>query len=102
MKLELEIAEDVLQRLSHEAAAAGRTIEEHVAAVVSQYVRPEASRVTKPVQVDDGEPQLPPDYKPIWEQVAEIFADVPEEELEKLPRDGAEQHDHYLYGAPKK
>jgi hypothetical protein len=27
---------------------------------------------------------------------------LPEEELRKLPHDGAEQHDHYIYGTPKK
>lgn len=28
--------------------------------------------------------------------------DLTEEELNNLPRDGAEEHDHYLYGTPKK
>ena len=40
--------------------------------------------------------------KPIWETFDEIISDVPEEELRKLPADAAEQHDHYLYGAPKR
>jgi len=38
----------------------------------------------------------------LGEQIAEIFADVSDEEWEKLPRDGAEQHDHYIYGTPKR
>jgi Arc/MetJ-type ribon-helix-helix transcriptional regulator len=49
-----------------------------------------------------SEPALPPDYKPIWEIIDEIMADVPPEELAKLPIDGAEQHDHYIYGTPKR
>jgi hypothetical protein len=28
--------------------------------------------------------------------------DAPEEALQALPIDGASQHDHYLYGAPKR
>ncbi len=40
--------------------------------------------------------------KSIWEDIREIAADVPDEVWERLPRDGAEQHDHYLYGSPKK
>ena len=40
--------------------------------------------------------------KPIWEQFIEAFQDVPEEELERLPVDGAAQHDHYIYGTPKR
>jgi hypothetical protein len=40
--------------------------------------------------------------RPIWEVIAERVKDIPEEELDKIPHDGAENHDHYLYGAPKK
>ncbi|CAN5464749.1 hypothetical protein BH20ACI1_BH20ACI1_07920 [soil metagenome] len=42
------------------------------------------------------------DSRPIWEVIAEISSRVPEEEWAKLPADGAENYDHYLYGAPKK
>ncbi len=42
------------------------------------------------------------DDRSIWEVIREITADVPDEEWAKLPTDGAEQHDHYLYGSPKK
>ena len=40
--------------------------------------------------------------KPIWEQFIEAFQDVPDAELERLPVDGAAQHDHYIYGLPKR
>jgi hypothetical protein len=40
--------------------------------------------------------------KPIWEQFIEAYQDVPDEELERLPVDGAAQHDHYIYGLPKR
>jgi hypothetical protein len=38
----------------------------------------------------------------LWEIAEEISSRVPLEEWEKLPADGAEQHDHYLYGSPKR
>ncbi|MDX6384712.1 MAG: hypothetical protein QOK48_2285 [Blastocatellia bacterium] len=38
----------------------------------------------------------------LWEIAEEISSQVPLEEWAKLPTDGAEQHDHYLYGSPKK
>ncbi|WP_406694254.1 ribbon-helix-helix domain-containing protein [Singulisphaera sp. Ch08] len=41
-------------------------------------------------------------HKPIWQEIAEIAATVPNEEWDKLPADGAEQHDHYIYGTPKR
>jgi predicted RNase H-like HicB family nuclease len=31
-----------------------------------------------------------------------ITSDMTEEESKNLPRDGAEQHDHYIYGIPKR
>ena len=40
--------------------------------------------------------------KPIWEVARELAARIPEEELRRLPVDGASQLDHYLYGAPKR
>jgi Arc/MetJ-type ribon-helix-helix transcriptional regulator len=43
-----------------------------------------------------------PSHKPIWEVFEEITASIPEEEWARLPADGAEQHDHYIYGLPKR
>jgi hypothetical protein len=40
--------------------------------------------------------------KPIEEVIADIVADVPEAEWEKLPSDLSEQLDHYVYGLPKR
>lgn len=47
-------------------------------------------------------PKASTDARPIWEIAAEIAASVPPEELDKLPPDLAANHDHYLYGAPKR
>lgn len=38
---------------------------------------------------------------PIWEYAAQLMRAIPEDQLKALPTDGASQHDHYLYGAPK-
>jgi Arc/MetJ-type ribon-helix-helix transcriptional regulator len=40
--------------------------------------------------------------KPIWERIQDLTADVPDEAWDKLPADLAEQHDHYIYGTPKR
>jgi Arc/MetJ-type ribon-helix-helix transcriptional regulator len=40
--------------------------------------------------------------KPIWEKFQEISARVPAEVWESLPTDLSEQHDHYIYGTPKR
>jgi predicted DNA-binding antitoxin AbrB/MazE fold protein len=43
-----------------------------------------------------------PARPPIWERILALTADAPPEELAKPPIDGASQHDHYLYGTPKR
>jgi len=38
----------------------------------------------------------------IWELAENFIKDLTESELNQLPTDGAEQHDHYIYGTPKR
>lgn len=40
-------------------------------------------------------------HQPISEIFEELSSKIPLEEWAELPRDGAKQHDHYLYGSPK-
>jgi len=40
--------------------------------------------------------------KSIGEIIDEFMSDLPEDVLERLPADGAAQHDHYIYGTPKR
>jgi hypothetical protein len=53
-----------------------------------------------------GAPDQPEEPKhesrPIWEVIADNMKDVPPEDLALLPKDGASQIDHYLYGHPKR
>jgi predicted DNA-binding antitoxin AbrB/MazE fold protein len=49
---------------------------------------------------DEHGAEIAPDL-PIWEFAVQLMRDAPEEALQALPTDGASQHDHYLYGAPK-
>jgi hypothetical protein len=41
-------------------------------------------------------------HQPIWQIAEEIRAGIPPEDLARLPKDGAAQHDHYIYGTPKR
>jgi len=49
-----------------------------------------------------GQEPQPRESRPIWEIITELSSEIPMEEWAKLPADGAEQHDHYLYGSPKR
>jgi len=52
----------------------------------------------------EKEPTAPAESRrrPISEIFEELSSQIPHEEWAELPRDGAEQHDHYLYGSPKR
>jgi Arc/MetJ-type ribon-helix-helix transcriptional regulator len=41
-------------------------------------------------------------HKPIWEELQEISAKVPAEVWDALPTDLSAEHDHYIYGTPKR
>ena len=47
-------------------------------------------------------PSPHPQTKHIWEVAEELFGAIPDEELARLPIDGSAQHDHYIYGIPKR
>src|SRR5262245_35448953 len=53
-------------------------------------------------EASQGAAPPPPRKKPIWEIAAELFGEIPDEELAQLPVDGAAQHDHYIYGLSKR
>ena len=55
------------------------------------------------ILADAPEPPAEPGRQapPIWELILDNMKDVPPEEFAKLPKDGASEHDHYLYGHPK-
>jgi antitoxin component of MazEF toxin-antitoxin module len=53
-------------------------------------------------ELQDGRIVLQRPRRPIWEEILDLVKDIPPEELDKPPVDGAAQIDHYLYGAPKR
>jgi len=53
-------------------------------------------------QVRDFVDSLCSPPRTLLDVVRDIESEIPDEIFEKLPTDGAHNHDHYLYGAPKK
>lgn len=52
--------------------------------------------------IDDALARPDASVRPIAEIFEELSSQIPLEEWAELPTDGAEQHDHYLYGLPKR
>jgi hypothetical protein len=42
------------------------------------------------------------EQRPIWEVITDLMKDIPDEVFDRLPKDGASQVDHYIYGVPKR
>jgi hypothetical protein len=62
--------------------------------------REEGTRVAEATTAYDvAEQEL---AEPHWKRIRAIMSKVPRKQMKQLPRDGAEQHDHYIYGTPKR
>ena len=63
---------------------------------LQEHVHPHGERAPHPTPLPDQR------TKPLWEIADDLLKDVPQEVLDRLPTDGAAQHDHYIYGTPKR
>ena len=108
-RLTLRMSQDLWRRLSSEAAKQDMTatllinrwLEEKLSQTVGASSLPEVASEEQASQAGAAA-RTPKSDRPIWEEIAEIMSLVPEEDLATLPTDLAEQHDHYLYGTPKR
>jgi hypothetical protein len=91
MTVTLELSPEREAVLTAQAKARGLTIEQWLLRLAEQSA--EVAPATEAADRDD---------RPIWEVIGENMKDVSCEEFAKLPRDGASEHDHYLYGHPKR
>ena len=90
MTLRIEVPPEREAELKAQAQALGLSVEQWLLRLAAQSAPPDRESLTDKAG-----------YRPISEVIAEIMSDVPAEVLEGLPRDGASQIDHYLYGRPK-
>ena len=90
MTVRLELAPEVQAGLLAQAQNSGTTLE----AVAEQVLARHVQEIR--MESVNGE------YQPIWEVISDIVKDVPDEVFDRLPKDGASQVDHYIYGLPKR
>lgn len=88
----IELPDEAAEALTAKATAAGLTL--------VSWLKQVAETEQKPLPV---QPRATSDVrKPLAARIREIWADMPNEVRAKLPADGASQHDHYIYGVPKR
>lgn len=85
MTLILELSPEREAALQAQAQAQGISAEQYALQVIDRDLK-----------------AVEPPRRHISEVICEIMRDVPLEVFEGLPRDGASEHDHYLYGSPKR
>lgn len=88
--MSFEISQEIQARLAGEAQKEGVSIDVLLQRLMDAHE--ESMRSVKPN----------PSRRPISEVVREIWADMPDDVRARLPRDGASQVDHYVYGLPKR
>jgi hypothetical protein len=91
MTLILELPDNKEAALKAKARAQGVSAEQYVERILDHDLEEPA----------DAEAQAAP-RRHISDVIADLMRDVPAEELAMMPTDGASEHDHYLYGWPKK
>jgi hypothetical protein len=95
--------QDFLAALSRQTGKAIPTLLAEALEGLAARVRLEESEhATNGSPAEERIPKSAAVHKPIWAQFVDAFNDVPEEEQRRLPVDGAAQHDHYIYGTPKR
>ena len=91
------------------AAETGKPIPALLAEALAGLQDQVQARPCAPAPVRNGDPptppmdhEAPPRHKPLGDIAADLLHDVPDDDFAQLPVDGAEQHDHYIYGTPKR
>ncbi len=84
MTLTIHLSNDQATTLEAKAAAEGLTVEQWI------------QRLAEP------EPRASEPRRHIADLILDNMKDVPPEIMATMPSDGASQHDHYIYGWPKK
>jgi len=91
MTVTIQLSEEEAAVLEAQAAQEGLTVDAWLQRIAEQYA-----------QVLPSSPKGSPGQRPIWDLIAERMRTVPAEVFERLPQDGASEHDHYLYGSTKR
>jgi len=84
------------------AKAQGLSVEQWLTQLADQAAPVASPSKTPAAATSDPQQLSPARRKHISEIIGEIMSDVPPEVMATMPTDGASEHDHYLYGWPKR
>ena len=77
-----------------------------ISVLLDEWLEQEMRKYVRPVDVNshpkDGDVEKEKETASVLDIFQAAWEAIPEEELEDLPTDLATQHDHYIYGTPKR
>ena len=94
--MKLELTPEVQASLLAQAQESGLSLEAFAERVLTEKSR-EALHGSREVNTSSTT-----DERPIWKVITDIMKEVPDEVFDRLPKDGASQVDHYIYGLRKR
>jgi len=94
----IELDDAQAAALQSKAARRGLTLQNWL----REMANDDGSGNDTPVAPQPPQGNTGPSARPFWQMVQDVMKDVPPEVFDKLPTDGAAEHDNYLYGTPKK
>jgi len=86
LTITIELADEQQAALEAKARAQGLSAEQYAQRVLEHDLEAESGRARKHIS----------------EVIRDNMRDVPPEIMATMPKDGASQHDHYIYGLPKR
>jgi len=90
MTVTIRLSDEQAAALQRQAAEEGLTVEDWLQRLAEQQAQSHLSSAKHSTE------------RPVWEIIVERMRTVPADVFEGLPHDGASEHDHYLYGSPKR
>lgn len=90
MTVTIRLSDEQAAALQAQAAEEGLSVDIWLQRLAEQYAQSRLAAPSKPTP------------RPVWEIISERMKNVPSDVFERLPQDGASEHDHYLYGSPKR
>jgi plasmid stability protein len=89
MKLKIDLPDEKTAALAAKARMMGLSTEQYARQVLEHDLEPELQAAGQPLRTTA-------------EMILSNMSKVPAEDMATLPKDGASQHDHYIYGWPKR
>ena len=90
MTVTIQLSDEQAAALQTRAAEEGLTVDAWLQKLAEQYAQSGLPAETMAARA------------PVWELVSQRMKSLSSDVFDQLPRDGASEHDHYLYGSPKR